>query len=216
MPISFCRRYLSAQEIIVSEKIYSPQFNFKLEGETQFLSGDRSELLQKMFAPKTHKVGSVKKLYVEIGLQVLKIKDIKEGRTKGGYKKMTVSFYKKPNKEKSNLSYDTINTTHMMMNETTGRFSDEWFRPFTRCFTKADFKRLPKGKELKAVVAHKEEMFILKGEQVLREKGMRAGEPIILTKPEIVAVYHIDTPDEDIKFKYSSLYIPIVDGQTNN
>jgi len=219
--MSFCNRYLHVEEIVSSKKFYAP-FKYKLELENEFLSGARLLGLNKIFCPKGHTVKSTKKLYVEIGLHTLRLKEVKEGRTKNGFKKMTVSFYKSPNKydidgkefhqslgNNSDVTYDTIDCTHMLMAKSTGDFKSEWFRPFTRGFTKEDFRRLPVGKELKAVVAHKEEAFILNGKQVLYERGVRGGCPIILIKPEIVSVHHVDTLDKDIEVNYFKLYIPL-------
>ena len=201
---------------------YNPQFSWKLEMDTQFLSGERFVGLQKLMCPKGHSVNKAKKLYIEIGLQKLQLKEAKEGKTKNGYPKVTVSFYKPPEKHtiddkeftsslgnNTDTAYSTIDCTHVLKNKSTGDFKSMWFRPFTNCFTREDFKRLPKGAELKCIVIHQEEYFIVNGKRLLHERGSKFGEEIIMIKPEVVTVYHIDTPDEDIKINYLKLYKPL-------
>jgi len=57
-------------------------------------------------------------------------------------------------------------------------------------------------------VKHKEELWKQKGQVIKYAQGHKMGEPIVLLKPEVVAVYPIDTPDEEIKLNYFKLYEP--------
>lgn len=198
---------------------YNPQFSYKLGGDVQFLSGERLEGLQKIMSPKGRNKN--KKFYINTGLHTLKLK-VKEGKTKYGAAKVTVSFYKPPEKyetekgkftnsytNNTNMAYEDIPCTHMLVSKRQGDFKSLWFRPFTKNFTREDFKRLPNGKWLKCVVAHVEEAFIVNGEKMLYLQGKKFGEKIVMIKPEVVAVYHIDTPDSKIEVNYLKLYKPL-------
>lgn len=182
------------------------------EKQTEFLSDERLLELQDLFCPKGKTVrtgkGYTHKLFVEIGLQTLSV-SVKKGKTKNGYPKITVSFHKNPVPSwwnNSDLSYDTIDCTHLIMNETTGNFSKQWFKPFSKNFTEKDFNKIPKGAKIKCIVSHVEERFIQNGQQMYYKQGRNFAKPIILTKPEITEVFHIDTPNEDIEIDYFKLH----------
>lgn len=221
MLANFCKIHT-----IPSKVSYSPSFSWKLEDDTQFLSGERLLGLQKIMSPKGRNKN--KKFYIPIGLHTLKLK-VKEGKTKYGGAKVTVSFYKPPEKyetekgeftdsytNNTNMAYEDIDCTHMLIAKRTGDFSKQWYRPFSKAFTKEGFKKLPNGKWLKCVVLHKEEAFKVGGVQMLYERGKKFGEPIVLIKPEVVKVYHIDTPDSEIEFDYKKLYKPLKNGSPSN
>lgn len=184
--------------------------------QTEFLSGRRKVGLMKLFEPRGKTVRTGKsfshKLLIEIGLNVLRIKSVEEGRTANGFPKVTISFYKSPTDSwynNSDLPYDTIDCTHLLMEKKTGNFAESWFKPFTRDFTREDFKKIKVGKDVKCIVCHREEAFKQGGQQLYYKQGRNFGKPIILIKPEIVKVFHIDTLDEDIEINYFSLYKPI-------
>lgn len=204
MPVGYSLREIS--EIVKKNR----------KKQTEFLSGRRKEGLDKLFflRGKTVRTGKsfVHKLLIEIGLQTLKIKSVQEGKTANGFPKVTISFYKSPTEgwyNNSDLQYATIDCTHLLMESNTGDFKSSWFKPFTREFTREDFKKIIPGKEIKCIVLHREEAFMRGGQQMIYKQGRNMGKPIVLIKPEIIKVFHIDTPDEDIELNYFTLYKPL-------
>ena len=181
-----------------------------------FLSGKRKEGIEKLFQARGKTVRTknsfVHKALIEIGLQTLTIKSVTEGKSANGFPKVTIQFYKSPTDgwfNNSDIQYATIDCTHLLMERSEGDFKSLWFRPFTKQFTRADFKKIIKGKQIKCIVAHREERFMRGGQQMIYKQGRNMGKPIVLVKPEIIKVFHIDTPDEDIEVPYFKLYIPI-------
>lgn len=192
--------------------------------QNEFLSGERLDGLYRLMGTKWHCVRTAKsyttKSLIEIGLNTLKVKDIVFGKTANGYDKATVVLYKSPkteacltkNGEDINYTvetYDTISCTHVLQQRTTGDFSKEWFKPFSKGFRKEDFEQLKKNTLYKCVVLQKEELFVMNGKQMVYEQGNKMGKPIVLIRPQVIEVYDIDTPDENIKFDYKKLYQPI-------
>jgi hypothetical protein len=178
----------------------------------QFLSGNRLAALQKLFSPKGKAVRTEKnytyKLLIEIGLQTLKVK-VNKGKTKHGYDKITVSFHKSNTESwfnNSDLRYDPICCNHLLTYKKDGNFNNLWYKSFTNSLNEEDFKKIPKGVEVKCVVAHREEKFEQYGQQMYYKQGRNIGKPIVLLKPEIEKVYHIDTPDSEIEIDYFKLY----------
>jgi hypothetical protein len=223
-----CRpyNYVNVHEIIKSDKVYVPKLKWKFEYESYFLSGDRQQILDAMFQPKSKVVRTntsfIRKLVIEIGIQELKIRKIVEGKTAKGYPKIIVSWHKHPGKymidgeefnnssasNKDNI-YDTIDCLHLVQDKDRASFAKYWFRPFTNSFSRETLLRIPKGRKFKCIVAHVEEAFKERDKQMYYKQGNRIGQPIVLLKPEIVKVYPLETPNKDIKIDYFKLYKPI-------
>src|SRR6056297_484075 len=207
--------YLSSDEIISSNKIYRPIFNWQLEDSQSFITGKRMDGLTRLFRPKGKAVrstsGYVFKLLIEIGIQELKLKTVKKKVSKNNNSMMFVEFHKSPIPSWYRLTeerYDTIKCFHLLNKKGSDRFSKLWYRPFSNELSYEQFKDIKQASKYKWVVKHKEELWKQKGQVIKYAQGHKMGEPIVLLKPEVVAVYPIDTPDEEIKLNYFKLYEP--------
>ena len=196
--------------------IYSGRFSFEFDSDFEFITGKRRAGLLKLFRDKGIYVktgkGKAQKLLIGIGLHTLSLSKVSYGKTKNGYAKCTVSFHKSPKESwfnNSDLSYCTIDGTHLLTNRGGGDFSKSWYLPFTNQFSKEDFETLRQGTKYKCIVQHRERQWTNNGIPMRYQQGSHMGELIIRVEPEVVAVYDIETPDEDIDIPYFKLYKPV-------
>lgn len=214
MRVSFCKKYLSAQEIINSEKIYNHGLSWKIEDGVEFLSGKRLWGINKLMRTKFKRVTSGKsytyKALPEIGLNELTLKSVVKGKTKRGQDKMTITFTKSPIESwfrNGKESYLPITCIHTLSDKDGEDFDNLWFRPIT--FSKISenqLKTLKCGDKYKCVVLHKEDPWIENGKPMKYKQGGKIGQDIVQLKPEIIKIYNINTPDSKIPINYLRLY----------
>jgi len=207
--------YLNIDKIIHDNKIYRPTFKWRLEDEQSFITGKRMDGLTKLFRPKGKAArspsGYTFKLLIEIGIQELKLKTVKKTVSKNGNNMMLVEFHKSPTPSWYRITeerYDTIKCFHLLNKKGSDRFHELWYRPFSNELSYEQFKNIKQASMYKCVIKHKEELWKQKGQVMTYAQGHKMGEPIVLLKPEVVAVYPIGTPDKEIKINYFRLYEP--------
>ncbi|MGD9581012.1 MAG: hypothetical protein AB7V50_06540 [Vampirovibrionia bacterium] len=166
---------------------------------------------RKMVAVDTGKTYAYK-ILPEIGLNEMILKEIKFGKTKSGFQKCTLTWTKSPIDSwfrQGKESYVPIECTHLLFGKNPSNFENIWFTPFSNEGTKEQFEGLIRNTRYKCIVLHREEQFTRNGIPLRYTSGRVMGQLMIRIKPEIVAVYAIDTPDEEIKFSYFKLYVPV-------
>lgn len=200
--------------------------------QTEFLSGKRKALLDKMFFTK----GTRKGVYPPIGLNILKLDSIVKKKTRNGIPMYVLAFKKEGERivfgDKSFPFgwYSFFNNTiypylplmcyHIIRVEKSVDFAHRFYEKFTDNLAEKDLLKLTKGLLFKGIVRHIEEPWILSDGSIktydhtlisgfsTKRKEDRIGEPMIFPKPEIAKLYHIDTPDSEIEIKYSGLFKP--------
>lgn len=190
--------------------------------QTEFLSGRRKEGIDKLFQLRGKKKG----LFIPIGLNMLKLTDIKKTTTKQGTLMYVLEFKKEEAREvindkvyeygwvssfnNSTYPYLPIRCYHIINNNKSVDFKHSFYKTFTNNIAEKDLLKLKKGLLFKGVIKYVEEYWELgNGKRQKHDRGNNFGKDIVLVKPEIESIYHINTPDEEIELNYFKLYVPI-------
>ena len=94
----------------------------------------------------------------------------------------------------------------MLRDEETGKFEDNWYKPFTTCLTEKSFEAIKPNTWYLCVIKQIEKYWEMYGERMKYEKGDRIGEDIILVEPQIVQIYPADYDKSKIEIDYLKLY----------
>lgn len=168
-----------------------------------FIGQERVAFLYQMFSHKK----SQNKLYIPIGLNMLKLNKVERKPTKKkGMYMYVVEMWKPPEQtswKADKSSYKPLQCFHILTGRTDGDFKKNWYRPFTNNLREKDLVGLKDyvGKWFQALVKQVEDKANLKDKH--NPKIIRN---VDFVRPEIVAVYPKDR--EDIEFNYLDLYKP--------